>query len=207
MRYASGHERIGIMDNDEWTGEAVYLERHPHGTLKWSEQWANGTYSPSVKILKHVRNRYYEITVTVSCKAHAQRPKAVLYKEGRRVEVARSETKGEINTAVDKLPFSDESFKVWSCRAANRDGSDATNRFGVIERKLRVKNPFFMESHGECGLAQMGLRRTRRGADDARDVRLPRIVAGRDALVGEVLYAPTVIKTRSFEILKTVIRR
>ena len=26
MRYASGHERIGIMDNDEWTGEAVYLE-------------------------------------------------------------------------------------------------------------------------------------------------------------------------------------
>ena len=80
MRYASGHERIGIMDNDEWTGEAVYLERHPHGTLKWSEQWANGTYSPSVKILKHVRNRYYDITVTVSCKAHAQRPRAVLYK-------------------------------------------------------------------------------------------------------------------------------
>ena len=31
-------------------------------------------------ILKHVRNRYYEITVTVSCKAHAQRPKAILYK-------------------------------------------------------------------------------------------------------------------------------
>ena len=26
MRYASGHERIGTMDNDEWTGEAVYLE-------------------------------------------------------------------------------------------------------------------------------------------------------------------------------------
>ena len=26
MRYASGYERIGTMDNDEWTGEAVYLE-------------------------------------------------------------------------------------------------------------------------------------------------------------------------------------
>ena len=37
-------------------------------------------FSPSVKILKHVRNRYYDITVTVSCKAHAQRPRAVLYK-------------------------------------------------------------------------------------------------------------------------------
>ena len=66
MRYASGHERIGTMDNDEWTGDAVYLEvvyviklhtlamlslinrlylqRHPHGTLKWSEYWVNGTY-------------------------------------------------------------------------------------------------------------------------------------------------------------------
>ena len=32
MMYASGHERIGIMDNDEWTGEAVYLEviKHYH---------------------------------------------------------------------------------------------------------------------------------------------------------------------------------
>ena len=32
MMYASGHERIGIMDNDEWTGEAVYLEviKHCH---------------------------------------------------------------------------------------------------------------------------------------------------------------------------------
>ena len=66
-----------------------------------------------MKILKHVRNRYYEITVTVSCKAHAQRPKAVLYKDGRRVEGAISHSKGEINTAHDKLPFSDESFKVY----------------------------------------------------------------------------------------------
>ena len=53
-----------------------------------------------------------------------------------------------------------------------------------------MKNPFFMESHGECGLAQIGLRRTRRDLadddDDQNDVRLPRIVAGRDALVGEV---------------------
>ena len=92
-------------------------------------------------ILKHVRNRYYEITVTVNCKAHAQRPKAILYKvlpmpdlknlhivhnlpslistfisllkDGRRVEGARSHSKGEINTAYDKLPFSDESFKVY----------------------------------------------------------------------------------------------
>ena len=30
MMYASGHERIGIMDNDEWTGEAVYLEVTKH---------------------------------------------------------------------------------------------------------------------------------------------------------------------------------
>ena len=46
-----------------------------------------------------------------------------------------------------------------------------------------------MESHGECGLAQIGLRRTRRDLaddDNQNDVRLPRIVAGRDALVGEV---------------------
>ena len=51
-----------------------------------------------------------------------------------------------------------------------------------------MKNPFFMESHGECGMAQIGLRRSRRDSDDDfRDVRLPRIVAGRDALVGEVL--------------------
>ena len=52
-----------------------------------------------------------------------------------------------------------------------------------------MKNPFFMESHGECGLAQIGLHRTRRDLaddDDQNDVRLPRIVAGRDALVGEV---------------------
>ena len=52
-----------------------------------------------------------------------------------------------------------------------------------------MKNPFFMESHGECGLAQIGLRRTRRDLaddDEQQDVRLPRIVAGRDALVGEV---------------------
>ena len=49
-----------------------------------------------------------------------------------------------------------------------------------------MKNPFFMESHGECGLAQIGLRRTRRDTEDIGEVRLPRIVAGRDALVGEV---------------------
>ena len=51
-----------------------------------------------------------------------------------------------------------------------------------------MKNPFFMESHGECGLAQIGLRRTRRDLadNDRKDVRLPRIVAGRDALAGEV---------------------
>ena len=49
-----------------------------------------------------------------------------------------------------------------------------------------MKNPFFMESHGECGLAQIGLRRTRRNTEDIGEVRLPRIVAGRDALVGEV---------------------
>ena len=57
-----------------------------------------------------------------------------------------------------------------------------------VSLQLRVKNPFFMESHGECGLAQIGLRRTRRDlADgDLNDARLPRIVAGRDALVGEV---------------------
>ena len=58
-----------------------------------------------------------------------------------------------------------------------------------ISFQLRVKNPFFMESHGECGLAQIGLRRTRRDLaddDEQQDVRLPRIVAGRDALVGEV---------------------
>ena len=45
MMYASGHERIGIMDNDEWTGEAVYLEVNKHchvnylslGNLKFLE--------------------------------------------------------------------------------------------------------------------------------------------------------------------------
>ena len=26
MRYPSGHERIGTMDNDEWIGGALYLE-------------------------------------------------------------------------------------------------------------------------------------------------------------------------------------
>ena len=64
-------------------------------------------------ILKHVRNRYYDITVTVSCKAHAQAPRAVLYKEGRRVDGAAEETEGEVATAVDRLPFSDDSFKVY----------------------------------------------------------------------------------------------
>ena len=64
-------------------------------------------------ILKHVRNRYYDITVTVSCKAHAQAPRAVLYKEGRPVEGVAEETEGEVATAVDQLPFSDDSFKVY----------------------------------------------------------------------------------------------
>ena len=38
-----------------------------------------------------------------------------IVKEGRKVDMerVRSETKGEIDTAVDQLPFSDESFKVW----------------------------------------------------------------------------------------------
>ena len=35
------------------------------------------------------------------------------HQEGRRVDDVRSVTKGEINTAVDQLPFSDESFKVF----------------------------------------------------------------------------------------------
>ena len=40
MMYASGHERIGIMDNDEWTGEAVYLEVTKHCLVnKFIQSW------------------------------------------------------------------------------------------------------------------------------------------------------------------------
>ncbi len=122
MRYpGSGHERLGTMDDGQWVGDAVYVEVLPNRRNRhWLEHWENGTYEPSVKVFKRVRNRYTDIKVEVVCKAHAMNPVARLLKDGREMlaaEETQLEVEGEIATLTAGLPFSDEAFKVYTCMA------------------------------------------------------------------------------------------
>jgi hypothetical protein len=89
----------------------------------WHEDWINGTYSPSVKIMKRVRNKYTDITVEVLCKVHARNPKAKLLKEGRDISAATGEEQNELREVRNRdilLPSADyevvaEGLKITFC--------------------------------------------------------------------------------------------
>ncbi len=193
MRYPNGDIRRGTMENDEWEGEAQFVESSAgegdEDSRTWKEEWRNGSYEDRVKIFKKVDNDYTSIKVRVVCKAHGPPPvEAQLYqgeeliREGRhdrriKVEVKRS---GEVYTIAAEIPFSDDSFAIYTCMS------------GEARSSLRMRNPFFIESHGECGLKpgdqHISKNRSKRSAlvTSENNGMLGRVVGGRGGRRGEV---------------------
>lgn len=162
VTYANGDTRTGFLRDgmESWVGKAVYKEASRHGNL-WNEYWKNGRYEGRVYIHKNVVDKYETIQVEIICKVHAKNARAVMSKEGVNLDIEPREPDfpgHEIQTLVATLPFSDDAFKVYTCRAV--DDQDIV----IDEDKLQVRNPFFFESHGECGV-QFGRKYARKKRD------------------------------------------
>ena len=119
---------------------------------------------------------YSSIEVNVICRVHGQRVKPVLLKEGLRVWVD-PEPIGmpgqEVMTIIMALDFSDDPFKTYTCRAVDPDTEDQ-----LAERTMYIRNPFFLQSHGECGI-QLARNLVKRDALTHGHFE-PRVTIGRD---------------------------
>ena len=61
--------------------------------------------------------------VLVICKVHGRGVRADLYKEGTRLDDVNETRSGEVLKLSFRIPFSDESFKLYTCIAASADGT------------------------------------------------------------------------------------
>lgn len=143
----------------------------------------------------------------VICKAHGIKPHVMLFKEDQLLEeVSKSmaTSGGEMEKVVEVLPFSDDAFKVYTCQVIDDvDGSvihqdkvrrtkpclmiseDFMYQSSEFHLQIQVRNPFFIESRGECGIQFLdGDGRHKSQVPSAP--KMARLVHGSQAYTGQV---------------------
>lgn len=94
-------------------------------------------------------DKYETIKVEVVCKVHSLSATAEILKEGVKINQDPEPITmldQEVTTIRLLLNFSNDPFKTYTCRASI--GQENT----LVEDSMLVRNPFFLESHGDCGI-------------------------------------------------------
>ncbi len=151
MTYSNGDVRKGRYIKGTWVKKAEFREKGDHGFSLWFEHWKNGGYKPEADIEQTVLDTYSSIEVSVICKVHGIGVEPLLFKQGSRIWIdpmPKVMADQEVVTLKKELDFTDDPFTTYTCKARRVDDGETI----VAEKSMFIRNPFFLQSHGECGI-------------------------------------------------------